>query len=47
MKVRTARGFCANLPGSGQTGLPGRSEVGQIKRKEEMKAYPPDSERFV
>src|ERR1019366_10297466 len=24
MKMRTARDFCANLPGSGQTGLPGR-----------------------
>jgi hypothetical protein len=47
MKLHTARGFCANLWGSGQTGLLGRFQVGHIKRKEEMKAYPPDSERFV
>ena len=47
MKVRTARGFCANLRGSGQTGLLGRFQVGQLERKEEMKAYPPDAESFV
>jgi hypothetical protein len=47
MKVRTARGFCANLRGSGQTGLFGRFQVGQLERKEEMKAYPPDAESFV
>jgi hypothetical protein len=47
MKVRTARGFCANLQGSGQTGLLGRFQVGQLERKEEMKAYPPDAESFV
>jgi hypothetical protein len=47
MKVRTARGFCANLRGSGQTGPLGRFQVGQLERKEEMKAYPPDAESFV
>jgi hypothetical protein len=47
MKVRTARGFCAYRWGSGQTGLPGRSQVGEIERKEEMKAYPSDRERSL
>src|ERR1017187_4768088 len=47
MKVRTARGFCANRLGPGQTGLLGRSPVGQIERKEEMKTYPSDRERSV
>jgi hypothetical protein len=46
MKARTARGFCANLRSFGQTGLLGRFQVGQLERKEEMKAYPPDRERF-
>jgi hypothetical protein len=47
IKLRTARGFCANLRGSGQTGLLARSQVGQLERKEEMKAYPQDAERLV
>src|ERR1035437_1946972 len=47
MKVRRARGFCANRLGLGQTGLLGRSQVGQIERKEEMKTYPSDRERSV
>ena len=47
MKVRTARGFCPNLRGPGQTGLLGHFQVGQLERKEEMKAYPPEAESFV
>ena len=47
MKLQTARGFCAIPPGSGQTGLLDRSQVGHLERKEEMKAYPPDAESFV
>ena len=47
MKARTARAFCAKLRSSGQTGLLGRFQVGQPEREEEMKAYPPDRERFV
>ena len=47
MRVRTARGFCANRQGPGQTGLSGRSQVGEIERKEEMKAYPSDRERSL
>jgi hypothetical protein len=47
MKVGKARGFCAKLRDSGQTGLLGRFQVGQLERKEEMKACPPDAESFV
>src|ERR1035437_108304 len=47
MKVGKARGFCAKLRDSGQTGLLGRFQVGQHERKEEMKACPPDAESFV
>jgi hypothetical protein len=35
------------LRDSGQTGLLGHSQVRQLERKEEIKAYPPDDERFV
>ena len=52
MKLRTARGVCDrgvcdNFRGSGQTGLLGRSQVGQLERKEEMNAYLQDAERFA
>src|SRR5437660_4997418 len=43
--------FCDNsvptLRGSGQTRFLGHSQVRQVERKEEMKAYPSDTERFI
>src|SRR5439155_24708327 len=35
------------LRGSGQTRFLGHSQVRQVERKEEMKAYPSDTERFI
>src|ERR1039457_2713294 len=51
MILRTAGGFVTTdyqppeLPA--KRDLLGRSPVRQLERKEEMKAYPPDDERFV
>jgi hypothetical protein len=39
--------FSCRPPGYVQAGLPGRFQVRQLERKEEMKPDPSDDERFV